>query len=71
MTIEVSGIEIKIGDTTLKLSVDQAKELQRKLNDALGSFVGWYYTYPPTTWITTNATCFESDTNSDITVKIC
>lgn len=48
--IEIRDITIKIGDVDVRLSVEQAKSLQRILNDLLGDAkplcLPWYPVYP-------------------------
>jgi len=47
--IEISRIVIRVGDTELSLSVEQARELRRVLDDVLGSkevTLGFYPNYP-------------------------
>lgn len=51
--VEIKSINIKIGDTKLNLSMDEAKKLHEALADMFGKKVvehhytgGWWYNYP-------------------------
>jgi hypothetical protein len=51
MTVEITGVEITIGEQKLKLSLDEAKQLQEALSDVLGGPPNppIWYEYPLTT----------------------
>jgi hypothetical protein len=64
--IEITKVEIKIGKKKIVLTVDEAKQLQAKLNNMFNYYSYWTTMYPSWTFPTTSSSSFSSSVDGSI-----